>query len=256
MDGAVGEMRGAHYRRAKGQVCRVGVLAIVICTAAVGISASENASDVVRLMSPLQGVRESIKSLDLVADSVVSDMRGGRVVNEQRNRVHLLYRADLKRTILESEIGGESATAMGDSRGQPPCKGGRSVRVVEERYPSPAWLYRFPEVLASSRCRVRPENGGHIIAVNGRVSSGELGAHAQLEVFLDGNNLPIRIVTYGTRHEVLDEIIVRWQRQRGQWLPNTVTYLYHSSLNLLTRTVTYRDVRINTPLSASIFESP
>ncbi len=214
---------------------------------------SEASGDRASRLDVLRNAGTAVRTLDFFEDTIVTDERDGKVLASPVTTVHLLYRADL--ALLRVEGTTESATAfMGHE-----CRNGGgapTVRRITQSVPAPAWLYHLPELLARARCRTRAEGDGRVIAVHGMRSDQPETPRSQAEVTLNRTGLPASVVTFGANHEVLDEILIQWQRRDGVDVPLKVTYRYHSARNLLTSEVTCRGMRVNAAIGASLFEAP
>lgn len=190
----------------------------------------------------IERLRTQVRSVDAVEDSLVRDERPGKPPAELRRRARLLYRADLGRLSRESESEGTTPASP------------RSIRVaVAGGPPVPSWILQLPETFRRSRCTVR-RSGGHTLVSVVPFPSGKGRPAAEVE--FDGDRLPVRLVTFGATGQLLDEATVRWRTVKNVPFPEEAAYRFHSVENLLTRTTSYRDIRINPVLSASLFGTP
>ncbi len=184
----------------------------------------------------LAGLRVAIRSLEVTEETTIRDERPGKPAREQRGVRHLIYRVDLGRTRSESA--------------------GSHPRVEAQRSPPPGWVFELPDMMRGRECRVRRGPVGPVIAVAAAGATNQSSGKPMQEMELSADRLPVHVLTYGARGEVLDEITVRWRTEGGVPFPGEIEYRYHSVENTLIRTVTYRAVRMNSVISATLFTNP
>ena len=201
----------------------------------------------------LHAVRSDIRSLECVEETHWRDERPGQTPVEHRRIERVSFRSDIskvRREALDEHGSPLPIAAPGSSR----TATGYAVARVQ-RHPSPVWLFELAETLARAGTAWRREGGLSVAALHfgGRTSVRD---PPSAEVAFNADRLPIRLVTFGASHDILDEVHLTWGRQRGGWFPSKIETTYHSVENTLHKTVTYRDTRINPVLSATLFRTP
>jgi len=154
------------------------------------------------LIAKLVACRDAIRSLDLSVETVWSSERPGQQLAESRQVVRALW--DRK---------------AAKARWEPPQSGilesGRRIaepRIAAQVVPPPIALFGLVERLSQSEVAVRAAGTGFVAELRAKgAMREELGI--LLEVTFNRDGLPVRLMSFGSRHQCIDEVTIVWSRQ-------------------------------------------
>lgn len=183
-------------------------------------------------MAGLWDLRAALDTQTFVQDVSVDDRRPGGASRTATGRSHVTYSravGKVRRDVLEIRPGSTSYRQDG---------------------PEPQWLFRLVTIPAGSRTRTVPRGAGSLVEVRHK-GQGRPGPARTIE--LNAAGLPVAVRTFGARGGVLDELTIRWQRVDGKAFPAEAILVQASRLNTVTTTVRFTSVRLNRPVSATLF---
>ncbi len=203
------------------------------------------------LVRPLERLAQGIRSLSFVEDVRWENSWKGKPPKIQHYTTHVHFRRDL------GKLRREGKRPLSDLQGQPQlaraAKNEKHVMVAVTAGSEPISLFKLHQTFRGAKVTVRREGRTTVAEVKKPQKKKQ---SPLFKVIFNRDRLPVKLLTFGVQHKVLDEITVQWQRHGKHWFPSTIVTVYHSQQNTLTETTRYRSVVINPVLSATLFESP
>jgi hypothetical protein len=204
----------------------------------------------------LKALQRRIGTLECTVDLTMEDSRSPSGAKVSKVRRTLRYSKAAARVRFEV-VSGDSSNRKGVSprsldRAQraPP---GPAVRITKASGSEPQWLFGLAAGVPGSEVRVAGQGNGRVVEYRASEPKPSLLLR---RVVLNAEGLPEKVVTFGLRERVLDEVTVSWQIVGGVAFPRETVLVQHSRLNTVTTTVRYSGVRINQPLAATLFDGP
>jgi hypothetical protein len=213
-------------------------------------AAPARAAEVRALVHPLERIRDGATSFELIDSITTIDEAPDRpAIRSEETRILCFART---RGTLRQErraLASEPRSGTKPPRGRP----GPTVALRPQEYPAPEWLFTLPETMRA--CNVS-------ITTKGRVKEAEVrlpkraGGRLLMRVVIGAAGLPIAVTTFDIRGKVLDERTVEWAKQGKALWPVRTRLVAHGRTNRLTVSHEYSEVRLNVPLSGSLFDAP
>ena len=230
-----------------------GITALMIVGVTSGAhSAYSGTEDVSSLFKRIRSVRDGIRSVEFVQTLATEDRGKSGSQFQTSHAVRMLYRKDLN--LLRREWPGSVPGSASNRSNVSRTASGQPVYVVEKGAIL-LWLFGIPEALGKRPYSILKAGGKTHVEVYSDARAKQAGKRVA-DISFGATGLPNVVTTYNGLGKELDRMEVYWQERGALAFPEKVVFTYYSRRNTLIQTVTYRDVRLNSVLSASLFSTP
>ncbi|MEK7476274.1 MAG: hypothetical protein AAB152_11670 [Candidatus Coatesbacteria bacterium] len=197
-------------------------------------------------------IEREIVTQDFRETVEVEDQWQGTPLRTSTVKAHFLF-SRTKGRVRKDEIV-FSATPEGLPRGRTRSPRESPQVVVQPQVrPEPVWLYALADTLRAADVRIRRESGRTRASL--RIPGGR-SASPFMDVVFGVDGLPVSVRTFGIRGGVMDEYTIAWTRVGRTPHPSAVVLVAHSRHNTVKAVHTYEAVRINSPVSGTLFGAP
>ena len=234
---------------------RIASLAILATFVAVDVHAAAPRATM-RAFDHLTALQGRIRTLECSVDVTVEDIRESS--GTKLFRIHKLIWYSKRLGRVRVEVSSADVTALEPAKPNPLQRSqhrptGPIIQVSKADGSEPRWLFRIADGVPGAEIREVGKVNPRVIEYRTAAAS---PAHLLRRVYLDADGLPEKVITFGSREQVLDEMTVYWQSVGGVAFPRESVLVQHSRINTVTTTARYSVTRMNQRLAATLFDHP